>query len=97
MLRRVCLIEAVSYLALCFVAMPIKYIEALGHNPLPVRVLGMIHGVLFLLMIWFLLRARIEKGWPMARLGKILLASLVPVWPFLIDAQVRGWIAETKR
>lgn len=91
-LRRVCLIEAVSYLLLCFVAMPLKYFWDM---PLAVRVMGMIHGVLFLLMIWFLLRARIEKNWPPRRLWLVFGASFVWFWPFFLDRHVRQWIAET--
>lgn len=97
MLRRVCLVEAVSYLLLCFVAMPIKYVDALGRNGMPVRILGMAHGVLFLLMIWFLIRARIEEKWPMPRLRKILIASLVWFWPFFLDRQMREWIEQSRQ
>jgi len=83
--------EGVSYLLLG-AAMVLKY--GPPQWPWGVRVVGMIHGVLFLLLLWFLVRARMECGWPARRLGLVLLASFVPVWPFFLDRQVRGWVAE---
>ena len=52
-LRRVALAEAVSYLILVAIAMPLKY---LADQPLAVRYVGMAHGVLFILFCWALLR-----------------------------------------
>lgn len=91
LLRRTSLVEAVSYVLLLGIAMPLKHVWGW---PWGVRVLGMAHGVLFLLLIWFLLRARFEKQWPQARLWLVFGASLVPIWPFLLDRRIRGWIAE---
>lgn len=89
-LRVVALVEAVSYVLLVGIAMPLKHVFDL---PLAVRVLGMAHGVLFLLLAWLLVRARFETDWPVRRLGLIFVASLVPVWPFFLDRRVREWIA----
>jgi integral membrane protein len=57
----------------------------------------MLHGVLFLLVVWLLLRAHFEHRWPMRRVALMFVASLVPVWPFLLDRRVRQWIAETPK
>jgi integral membrane protein len=43
--RTVAWIEGLSYVALLFIAMPLKYFADL---PLAVRVVGMAHGVLFI-------------------------------------------------
>lgn len=87
-LRRTSLAEAVSYLLLG-AAMVLKY----GWGwPWGVRVLGLVHGVLFLVLFWLLVRARVEKQWPAARLGLILVASLVPIWPFLLDRRMCEWV-----
>lgn len=90
-LRIVALVEAVSYLVLLGIAMPIKY---WGGEPMPVRVCGMIHGLLFLLLLWLLMRARFEAQWPKPRLWLLFVASLVPLWPFFLDRRVREWITE---
>ena len=91
LLRRTSLVEAVSYLLLLGIAMPLKYFWGW---PYAVKVLGMAHGVLFLLLIWFLLRARFERRWPVERLWLVFLASLVPLWPFFLDRRIRGWMAQ---
>lgn len=91
-LRWTALVEAVSWPVLLFVAMPLKHWWGI---PGPVRYIGMAHGVLFMLLIWFLARAHFERQWPVGRLMRIFVASLVPVWPFFLDREVRGWIAES--
>lgn len=92
-LRITSLTEAVSYLLLMAVAMPLKYMAGM---PIFVQVIGMIHGVLFLILLWFLMRANFETAWPKSRLWQLALASLVPFVPFFLDRKVRRWIAETK-
>jgi integral membrane protein len=57
-LRHAALAEAVSYLLLLGVAMPLKY---LAGQPRAVSIVGMIHGVLFLVLCWALLQAWISK------------------------------------
>jgi len=93
-LRRASLVEAVSYLLLLGIAMPLKYVWDM---PLAVKVCGMLHGVLFLVLCWFLMRSHIHRGWPLRRQLLIFVASLVPLWPFLLDRRVREWIAATPR
>ncbi len=93
-LRRVSLTEAVSYLLLLGIAMPLKY--AFG-MPMAVKVLGMVHGLLFLVLTWLLVRARIDHFWSLGRLFTLFAASFVPLVPFWLDDRVRGWIAATPR
>ena len=47
-LRLIAWIEGISFLLLLFVAMPMKY---LADRPSMVRILGMAHGLLFVLFI----------------------------------------------
>ncbi len=91
-LRVFALVEAVSYLLLLGIAVPLKH---WWNMPMPVRIIGMAHGVLFLLVIWLAIRACFERGWPVRRIAVMLVASIVPVLPFLLDRRVRRWIAET--
>ncbi|MFT4514361.1 MAG: integral membrane protein [Planctomycetota bacterium] len=92
-LRATSLTEATSYLLLLAVAMPLKYMAGIA---LPVQAIGMIHGVLFLILIWLLVRAGFESSWPKSRLWLLALASLVPLMPYFLDRKVRGWIAESQ-
>ena len=89
--RILSLTEAVSYLVLLGVAMPLKYAAGM---PLAVTVFGMIHGVLFLALLWILMRMHFETSWPKPRLWTLAIASLVPIWPFFLDRHVRRWVAE---
>jgi integral membrane protein len=92
-LRMVSLTEAVSYLLLMFVAMPLKYMLGFG---LAVKVIGMIHGVLFMVLFGQLVLAGFLTSWPKSRLWLLALASVVPFMPFFLDRKVRGWMAESQ-
>lgn len=80
-LRTIGLIESLSSFALFFIAMPIKYVEALGGNPQPVSVVGAIHGGLFCIYILAVVLAVRSPGLPHKVTGLALLASLFP-FPF---------------
>ena len=77
--------EGVSFLVLLGIAMPLKYLA--GH-PEAVRVVGMAHGVLFLLYIWAAIQAALAHEWNWKRTGLVLLASLLPAGPFVVDARL---------
>jgi len=88
-LRLVGLFEGLSFLALIFIAVPIKRIEALGANPEPVRIIGSIHGGLFLLYLAVALLAALRPGLPGRLLPLTLAAAFVPFGPFLIDGKLK--------
>ena len=83
-LRTIGLIESLSSFALFFVAMPIKYIDALGANPQPVSIVGAVHGGLFCIYLLGLILAVRSPGLPKPIVGLALLAALFP-FPF-------GWL-----
>lgn len=80
-LRTVGLIESLSSFALFFVAMPIKYIDALGANPQPVSVVGAIHGGLFCIYILVLILAIRSPGLPRKLSALAFVAAILP-FPF---------------
>lgn len=80
-LRTIGLIESLSSFALFFIAMPIKYVQALGANPQPVSVVGMTHGILFCIYILALLLAVRSPGLDRSVTKLALLAALLP-FPF---------------
>lgn len=90
-LRHVGLIEAISFLVLLGIAMPLKY--ALG-MPLPVRIVGSVHGGLFVLFCFALWRVLMNTSWPLSRAALVFVASLVPFAPFIIDRRMRAWAEE---
>ncbi len=90
-LRTIALAEAISYLLLLGVAMPLKYY---GGMPQAVSVVGALHGGLFVLFGWALLRVLVLARWPLGRAALVFLASLLPLVPFWLDRRMAGWADE---
>jgi integral membrane protein len=86
-LRVIALVEGVSFLVLLFVAMPLKYAAGM---PMAVRIVGAIHGGLFLLFLWALMQATDEAKWPWSRAGAAFVASVVPFGTFVFDRSLRA-------
>src|SRR5688500_19571853 len=77
--------EGISFLLLLGVAMPLKYFAGWPHA---VRVIGMAHGVLFLLYVFAAIQAALEHDWTWKRTALVLLASILPAGPFVVDARI---------
>lgn len=84
--RHTALVEAVSYLILLLIAMPLKYIAGI---PEPVKYFGWIHGWLFLFYFAVLIVAVFKYRWSILRVIYYLIASVVPFLPFLIDKKLK--------
>jgi integral membrane protein len=85
-LRIIGFLEGISLLALVGVAVPVKYI--LG-DPYWVRVLGPVHGLLFLLFVVNTLSVGVEYGWKFGTTTwKVLVACVVPFGTFYIDRKI---------
>ena len=80
--RIVAFAEGVSYLLLLFIAVPIKYFL---YNDLFVKLLGMPHGVLFIIYILLAIRFILIKKTSIKVSMIILVASLVPFGTFYVD------------
>lgn len=84
-LRLIGFMEGLSFILLLGVAMPLKY---MADRPEAVRVVGMAHGILFLLYVWAAFAAMLEYRWHWRRTLAVLVASLVPFGPFYLDAKL---------
>ena len=80
--RIITLIEGFSLLALLFLAMPLKYIWKM---PQMVQVVGMAHGILFLLFVVLAIIVFYELKWSLKTLGIVMFASLIPFGYVYID------------
>jgi integral membrane protein len=80
--RVIAFFEGVSYILLLFIAVPIKYIF---DDPTYVKLLGMPHGILFMIYIIFSFIVNIKLKWNIKELFIILIASLVPLGTFYVD------------
>jgi integral membrane protein len=88
LLRHVALAEAVSWLILLGIAMPLKY---LFHQPLAVKITGALHGLLFVLFCLALLRVLWAAHWPFSRCLLIFASSFIPLLPFFLDRRMKNW------
>ena len=90
-LRYTALTEGVSWLVLLFIAMPLKYVWG---DPSYVKVVGMTHGVLFILLIALLLQTFMEERIDKKEALTIFIASFLPFGTFFTDKSLREVIAE---
>ena len=85
-LRIIGFLEGISLLCLLFIAMPLKYYF---HNPEATRVMGTIHGTLFLLFVFNTLSVGVEQKWKFSvTTWKVLLACILPFGTFYIDKKI---------
>jgi integral membrane protein len=92
-LRTIALVEGVSFLVLLGIAMPLKYFAGL---PLAVKLVGWIHGVLFVVFCAALLQTMLMVKWPLLRGAVVFVAALLPFGPFLLDRRMRTYEAEAR-
>lgn len=90
-LRKIGRIEAISFLLLVFVAMPLKYYM---RQPMAVKIVGMAHGVLFVIFCLSLLQTTIVAKWPLGRAALIFGAAIIPFGPYLVDGRLQTYQAE---
>lgn len=84
-LRAIGLLEGLSFIVLLGIAMPLKYLAGM---PEMVRVVGMAHGVLFMLFFLAVVQVAVERRWPLTRVVMALAASVLPFGPFVLDARL---------
>jgi len=79
--RIVAFLEGISYLSLA-ITMYYKYVHAIG---LPNKIVGMFHGILFILYVAMAFGLRKKYDWSFSKFAIILIASLIPFGTFYID------------
>lgn len=75
-------LEAISFLLLLFIAMPMKYIF---DQPEMVRYVGMGHGILFVLYVIGAYWMYEKLDWKVKTLLLTVLCSVVPFGPFYVE------------
>ena len=83
--RLISFIEGISFLILVFIAMPLKYIAGIA---LAVKIVGMTHGVLFILFVLALLMALKKYKWNNSLTFKLFVYSLIPFGFILIEKTI---------
>tara|TARA_B100000945_G_C20196772_1_gene509476 strand:- start:6 stop:278 length:273 start_codon:yes stop_codon:yes gene_type:complete len=80
--RIVAFLEGISYILLMTFGLYFKYQL---NDESYVKILGMPHGLLFILYILIAFLLKENENWPRKDFGIILLASLIPFGTFYID------------
>ena len=82
--RAVAFLEGLSYLLLGF-TMVLKYKYSM---PLPNRIVGMAHGVLFVAYLFLLIQVSMDLQWKFRKIALAFLASLLPFGTFYADKKI---------
>lgn len=82
--RLISFIEGISFLVLIFIAMPLKYLAGI---PLAVKIVGMTHGILFILFIIALFMVSKRYKWKILTF-QLFVYSLIPFGFILIEKTI---------
>jgi integral membrane protein len=80
--RVVAFLEGLSFVLLLFIAVPLKYFSG---NADYVKLLGMPHGLLFMVYVLIAVIIASELKWTTKMLSKILIAAIIPFGTFYVD------------
>jgi integral membrane protein len=79
-------LEGTSLLLLVFIAVPLKH---LYDDPMLVKIIGPVHGMLFTLYVINAISVAVEHRWSFKNITwKVLLACLIPFGTFYIDRTI---------
>jgi len=84
-------LEAVSFLILLGVAMPLKY---LAGQPTAVQIVGWLHGLLFIAYGIAVARAWRAASWGKMRPTVLMIAALLPFGPVIVERRFGIWEQE---
>lgn len=84
-LRLTGILEGLSFIILLAIAMPLKY---LAGRPEMVSIVGMAHGVLFVLYIFLSVQAKFQYRWTWKKMFLLWIASVVPFGTFYAEVNL---------
>ncbi len=82
--RKIAWYEGISYIVLLFIAMPLKYLMDM---PLAVRIVGSIHGALFIAFMIYLYLVYDQYAKNTKWALKAFLASIIPFGTFVMEKE----------
>ncbi len=83
-LKIVAIVEAVSFLVL----LAATVVKETGHTEAGVKVMGPVHGVLFLTYVALVILVATDEKWRLKRTLLTLLCAVVPFGGFIADAKL---------
>ena len=91
-LRLIGFAEGISLLLLVGIGVPLKHIYG---EPGLVKIIGPIHGILFLLFVFNTLSISVEQEWKFKETTwKVLVACMIPFGTFYIDKKILSRLKE---
>lgn len=84
-LRLTGILEGLSFIILLAIAMPLKY---LAGRPEMVSIVGMAHGVLFVLYIFLSVQGKFQYRWTWKKMFLLWIASVVPFGTFYAEVNL---------
>ncbi len=84
--RKIALAEGISFLVLLFIAMPLRKFAGI---PEAVKIVGWLHGVLFIAFIISLAYVAWRLRWSFVKIVLAFIASLIPFGTFLLDRNLK--------
>ena len=84
--RVIAKVEGISFLVLLFIAMPLKYMAGIL---IATKIVGMIHGALWMGYLWFQYEASKEEKWGVKFNIFAFIMSVVPFGTFYLDKKLK--------
>lgn len=79
--------EGLSFIILLAIAMPLKYFASM---PIAVRIIGMLHGLLFIAFCITLLHAAVFYRWKVITVIVAFLLSFIPFGTFYLEKVIKN-------
>ncbi|HET7818701.1 MAG TPA: DUF3817 domain-containing protein [Bacteroidia bacterium] len=79
--------EGLSFIILLAIAMPLKYFAGM---PIAVRIIGMLHGLLFIAFCITLLHAAVFYRWKVITVIVAILLSFIPFGTFYLEKVIKN-------
>jgi len=92
--RFVARLEGTSFLVLLFLAMPLKY---LADMPLAVRVVGSVHGLLFVVYVAVIVKLAVRGTLSIGRAAEAFALGFVPFGNFVLEARLKQELPVAER
>ncbi len=88
--RTIAYVEAVSFLLL----LTASFVKRVIEGPDLVPVLGMVHGIIFLIYVILVLKVRPEQGWGVGRTIWVIVAAAIPFGGFFVGRDLKTPVGE---
>ncbi|MEA2827642.1 MAG: hypothetical protein QOG43_2081 [Actinomycetota bacterium] len=88
--RAIAYVEAISFLLL----LSASFVKRVVEGPDLVPVVGMVHGIIFLIYLVFVLKVRPEQGWGLGRTIWVIVAAAIPLGGFFVGRDLKTPVAE---